>query len=144
MVGSAKADWSTSSGEHTMTYVASVQHIPPVKPMTVVGQIHNVPDDVIEVRLNKQLLEVIHNTSHYCVLDNNYQLGTKFTIKIHVINDVIEVYYNDMTTPKGKIPVKSTGCYYKLGNYLQSSVAKGDVASEYSETWVYSVKVEHK
>ena len=140
---SDKASWSTSSGTHIMTAVEAVQHLPVTKPSTVIAQIHDDSDDVIEVRLTGKLLEVIHDSKHYGTLDSNYTLGTKFTLQIKASGGVIEVYYNDLTHPKVKITKSASGCYFKIGCYTQSNLSKGDVAGAYAENWVYSVKVTH-
>jgi hypothetical protein len=147
MVGSARADWSTTSGRHVMTVVEAVTHLPVVKPQVVCFQIHNAQDDLIMGRVSGKpsgnLLEVTYGGTNFGNLDTNYQLGTKFTVRIVAENGIIEVYYNDMTTPKLKIPAKSTGCYWKLGLYVQSNISKGDKPGAYGENWVYSAKVEH-
>lgn len=139
------ASWDCSKGTHTMTVTEAVHALPPVKPQTVVAQIHDAKDDVIEVRLtgNGGVLEVIHNSKHYGVLDNSYTLGKVFTLRITAAGGNILVFYNDMQTPKAKIPAKNKGCYFKAGAYTQSNTTKGDKADAYSEVWIYKVQVEH-
>ena len=139
-----KASWSTTKGVHTMTTVACVKKLPTAKPHVVVGQIHNGADDVIEVRLTGKKLEVIHDEKHYGALDEDYKLAEKFTLKIRTIGGVIEVYYNDMDTPKLKIPGKTDKCYFKMGCYTQSNTTKGDKPDAYAEVWVYALDVKHE
>jgi poly(beta-D-mannuronate) lyase len=141
--GTKKAAWNLNKGKHTMIYEAAVTHLPEVKPSVVVGQIHDTKDDVIEVRLTKKLLEVIHDKTHYGALDENYELGKKFKIKIEADNGKIKVYYNDMNKAKLTISSRTKGCYFKLGCYTQSNLDKGDKPGAYGETVVYNVKVEH-
>jgi hypothetical protein len=147
MLGSANASWSTTSGRHVMTAVEAATHLPDVKKQIVIFQVHDSSNDIIMGRVsgkpNGNLLEVTYGGTHFGDLDANYQLGTKFTVRIVAENGIFEVYYNDMTTPKLKIPAKATGCYWKIGEYTQSSIAKGDKSGAYGENWVYSVKVEH-
>jgi poly(beta-D-mannuronate) lyase len=143
MVGGKLASWDCSKGTHTMTVTEAVHFLPVVKPHTVVAQIHDAKDDVIEVRLTEKVLEVIHNTKHYVVLDPAYVLGKVFTIRIVAGGGNILVYYNDLQTPKVKIPAKNKGCYFKAGAYTQSNPSKGDKVDAYSEVWIYKVDVTH-
>lgn len=142
--GKDKASWSTTSGVHTMTYTASVQHLPPCKPSVIVGQVHDGKNDVVVIKLNKRSLDVFYNSKRYCVLDDNYTTGVKFSVKIHAEKGRILVYYNNMDAPKATITEKCSTCYFKIGCYTQSSPAKGDKPDEYAEVWVYDANVSHR
>lgn len=141
--GKDRASWSTSSGKHTMTVVESIHHVPKVKSEVVCAQYHDSSDDCIEIGLRGNRLIAFHDSTIYGILDNDYKLGTKFTLKIVVENDTTTVYYNDMTKPKITAPTKYNGCYWKAGCYTQSNTTKGDSADDYAEVHIYSLKVEH-
>ena len=143
--GKDQASWTTSSGKHTMTVVESIHHVPKVKSEVVCAQYHDSSDDCIEIGLRGTKLIAFHDSKIYGVLDDNYQLGTKFTLKLVVEHDTTDVYYNDMTKPKIKsVPTKFHGCYWKAGCYTQSNTTKGDSPDDYAEVHIYSLKVEHE
>jgi hypothetical protein len=144
MSGASLASWSIASGVHNMTADVAITNTPVVKPQMVIAQLHGPSDDVIEVRLTKgsaNLLEVIHDTTHYGDLDADYVMGTRFTLKISAMNGVIRVYYNDVL----KVTVNSsqTDCYFRIGAHTQSNLSKGDAASAYSEAYIYELNVVH-
>ena len=142
--GKDKAAWDMGTGTHTMTIVQAVHHLPIVKPHTVCGQIHDAKSDLIEVRLEGTKLVAKKSSINYGTLDSNYKLGTKFTLQFKVEKGRVSVYYNDMTKPKITTPPsQEKGCYFKAGEYIQSSISKGDKAGAYAETWIYSLNVSH-
>jgi len=141
--GKDQASWTTSSGKHTMTVVESIHHLPKVKNHVVCAQYHDKEDDCVEIGLRGNKLIAFHDTTVYGTLDDNYQLGTKFTLKLVVEKDKTSVYYNDMTTPKLTASTKYSGCYWKAGCYTQSNTSKGDATDDYAEVHIYSLKVEH-
>lgn len=143
MLDGKLAWWSGVKGVHTMTSTQAVTRLPAVKPHVVVNQIHDDDDDVIETRLTGKVLEVIHDSKHYGVLDPDYTLGEKFTMQIKVQNKAIEVYFNDLTKPKVKVPCSFTKGYFKIGCYTQTNTTKGDAPDSYAEVLVYKVDVKH-
>lgn len=144
MNGKEHALWSTTKGVHTMTTTACVKNLPLKKPQVVLGQIHNGKDDVLKIRLNDNKLEVTHDGSGTIVLDKDYKLGEKISLKLRATGGVMEVYYNDMDTPKLKLPDKTNTCFFKMGCYTQSNISKGDKSDAYAEVWVYTLDVKHE
>lgn len=140
--GKTKASWSTNSGTHTMILDEKITHLPDVKPEVVVGQIHDASDDVIELRLEKSRFFVESNGTDVGTLDDNYQLGTRYTIKVVAANGVIKVYYNNVL--KVTYNKVDSGCYFKAGMYTQSNTTKGDLPTAYGEDVIYNVQVTHK
>jgi hypothetical protein len=139
--GMAQANWTTGNGTHIMTIDEMITSTPEVKPHVVVGQIHDADDDVVMIRLEGSRLFVEAEGVDVGVLDEDYALGTRFTVEIKAENDVIEVSYNDelMVT----YPVVKEGCYFKAGMYTQSNVSKGDAPDAYGEVVIYDLNVTH-
>lgn len=143
MNGKALAAWDLSKGVHKMTWTAAITNIPVVKPQVVVGQIHDSQDDVFFIRLSKNILEVVHDSAKYGVLDSNYILGTKYKMSITVTNGSVSVTYNDTKTVNFK-PKPSKTNYFKLGMYTQSNPSKGDKPDAFGQVEIYECSVEHK
>ncbi len=141
--GSTKASWSTSSGVHTMTITQAITHVPAVKSHVVAGQIHDSSDDVVMIRLEGSYLFVEGDGDDLGVLDSSYTLGEEFTVRLVASGGVIDVYYNDLTTPAVTVARARTGCYFKAGAYTQSNTSKGDVATDYGEVEIRSLVVTH-
>lgn len=121
MNGSQRASWETSS-PHKMSYTFKVTKAPAKRPRIVIGQIHDSKDDVVELLADftKGVFEVIHNTSHYGVLVDKIQLNEWYDITISTDSKGITCTQGSkkvFTPTKKKIP----GCYFKIGNYLQSN-----------------------
>ena len=143
MAGSkVKAKWSTSDGVlHRMTITQAITATPPVKKHVVAGQIHDAGDDVIMIRLEDRRLFVERNKFGDVILDQNYKLGTKFTVKIEAHDGHIKVWYD--AELKMDWEYSKDGCYFKAGCYTQSNTSKGDDPESYGEVLIYSLKVEH-
>lgn len=146
--GSNDASWSTSSGAHTMTAVESVDHLPVVKPQTTFAQIHNANDDVFEAEATGHSdgtvsLNVNHNGTVWgSDLDDNYVLGTKFTLKIIASGGYIDIYYNGLQ--KVHEANTTSGDYFKVGDYTQSNIVKGhDAPGAYGQVTIYDLQVTH-
>ena len=118
-------------------------------------QIHDPLYDVLMVRLINKRLYVegndplsgsYGNAINYGTLDSNYELGTFFTIKVVVESNRIDVYFNDMVTPKVvvNLPITITGCYFKAGMYTHSNVSKGDLPTAYGEAAFTALSVLHE
>lgn len=145
-------NWSTSSGTHTMILTQAITYTLVEKQHVVAGQIHDASDDVIMIRLEgRHLFVEAGGTELTPSLDTNYQLGTKFTVKIEAAGGQIRVYYNDMTTPKVTYKKSVSGCYFKAGVYTQSTsdasqasdTRKPEDPSAYGEVHLYEMKVTH-
>ncbi|MDC7221393.1 MAG: polysaccharide lyase family 7 protein [Spirochaetales bacterium] len=139
--GQAEANWDTDNGRHVMKIVQAITHLPDVKNEVVAGQIHDAHDDVVMIRLHGTKLFVEAEGVNKGVLDENYELGTKFEIEISAENDVIGVRYNKDV--EVKFNVHKEGCYFKAGVYTQSNLSKGDAADAYGEVVIYDLNVAH-
>jgi poly(beta-D-mannuronate) lyase len=149
--GKDEADWSNKSGIHTMTIVQAITATPKVKPEVAAGQIHGEEDVVAMVRLEKKHLFVESDGDEVGDLDNDYKLGTKFTLVMRATPGGVTVTYNDKKTVK--IDEVGGGNYFKAGCYTQASDhrqedddpdQKYDKPDAYGEVVIYSLKVEHK
>ncbi|TCC91088.1 polysaccharide lyase family 7 protein [Pedobacter hiemivivus] len=145
--GKKNASWSSSTGTHTLFIDQSIIHLPVKKPHIVVGQIHDVDDDVIVFRLEKNKLFVKMDNDKGPILDENYQLGTRFTVMFKVSNDQTECYYNGKL--KFTYPKAFTGAYFKAGAYVQSSCqgkrkVEGEVCDAYGAVEIYKVWAKHE
>ncbi|ATB28376.1 polysaccharide lyase family 7 protein [Melittangium boletus] len=147
MKGSAKAAWSSSSGKHTLFIDQKITHLPDVKKHIVVGQIHDDSDDVIVFRLEGSKLFIDLNGADGPTLTSNYVLGTRFTVKFEVSNNVVKCYYNGVW--KFDYPATFSGAYFKAGAYVQSSCTgekkvPNESCAAYGENVIYDLKVTHQ
>lgn len=149
--GKKEADWSNKTGTHTMTIVEAITAAPKVKPEVAAGQIHGDEDVVAMVRLEKKHLFVESDGDEAGDLDNDYKLGTKFTLVMKATPDGVFITYNGKKTVK--IDQVGGGNYFKAGCYTQASDhrqedddpdQKYDKPDAYGEVVIYSLKVEHK
>jgi hypothetical protein len=145
--GKKNASWSSSAGTHTLFIDQSIIHLPVKKPHIVVGQIHDAEDDVVVFRLEKNKLFVKMDDEKGPVLDENYQLGTRFTVMFKVNKDQTECYYNGKL--KFTYPKAFTGAYFKAGAYVQSSCqgkrkVEGEPCDAYGAVEIYNVWVKHE
>ena len=134
--GKERAAWKTADPvRHTMEYTAAVTQLPLKKPEVVCGQIHDADAYLLLVRLNGRRLVLQRNGAGEVLLDADYSLGTRFTVKIEAGGGRIKVWYNG--APKLDWAVDREGCYFKIGCYVQSSPARGDAPDTVAETVVY-------
>jgi hypothetical protein len=136
--------WNAGSGTHTMEVVGQVNRLTKVKPHVVIAQVHDADDDVSVWRVEgNQLWLTNGDETHGHLVDDNFQLNKKYTVKYVITNGNYEYFYNgtkvDFTLSNSK------ESYFKAGNYLQSNPesAPDESSDEYSEVVIYSVKVTH-
>lgn len=143
--GKENASWSTTSGIHVMYIDEAITALPKSKKHIVAGQIHDAKDDVIVIRLEDKKLFVDINGKPGPVLDADYELGKRFTIKFQAGKGVINVYYNGSEKPAYSLEKKGNGNYFKAGAYTQSNCSKESVCddSNYGEVMVYDLKLAH-
>lgn len=138
----SRAAWSNTSGTHIMTIRQAITHLPVAKPEVVAGQIHDVSDDVVMIKLKSNRLYVESESKSVGVLDENYTLGKIFTLVISAQDNRILVNYNGSN--KVNISKPGFGYYFKAGCYTQSNPSKGDDPNSYGEVMIYSLKVDHR
>lgn len=140
------ASWNIKKGTHIMEYEGSIDNLPTKKPQVVFGQIHDDEDDVIMIRLTKRLLEVVHDTTHYGPLTDEYVLGDVIKITITGVKGGINITskYKDTTaTVRVKKPSSTEKLYFKVGCYTQSNASKGDGKGEYGQVTLLSALTSH-
>lgn len=145
--GKKNASWSSSEGTHTLFIDQRITHLPDKKPHIVIGQIHDDEDDIIVFRLEKNKLFVRMDNENCPVLNENYQLGTRFTVSFIVRKDQTDCYYNGQL--KFSYPKVFRNAYFKAGAYVQSSCqgkrqVKGESCDAYGEVEIYRVAVKHE
>jgi hypothetical protein len=143
--GSSEASWSTTSGTNTMTIDEAITHLPSEKPQVVVGQIHDADDDVAVWRLEGTKLYVTNgDDSHYQLVTDGYQLGTRFTAQFVTNGGKIKAYYNGALV--ATLSVKSSGDYFKAGVYTQANCGNSTpcAADNFGEAVIYGLTVSHQ
>jgi len=145
--GKTSAAWSSAEGKHTLFIDQRVTHLPEVRKHIVIGQIHDADKYLIFFRLEDTKLLVSVNGGPRTVLDENYVLGKRFTVKLVVENNKTQCFYNDELryTYDGSF----SGAYFKAGAYVQSSCkgkkkVEGESCSAYGEVEIYNVWVKHE
>ena len=152
------ASWATDDGQiHSLFIRQKVTHLTSVKPHLVTGQIHDSDDDVTVFRIEghgggSPGAEITHariwitdgNKTHGHLVDENYELGTVFTVRFIVSDGTIGYEYNGRRLPYSQRKT-ATGCYFKLGTYTQSNAktAPDEKDGAYAETLVYGYELEH-
>lgn len=139
--GGGNAAWSNNSGTHTMTIRQAITQTPQAKPHVVAGQIHDGSDDVIMVRLEGRHLFVEADGTTIGTLQDGYNLGTVFTVRIETSNGQIRVFYNDVL--KVKYDRAGSSFYFKAGVYTQSNPSRGDAPDAYGQVVIYDLRVTH-
>ena len=141
------AAWSSAEGKHTLFIDQRVTHLPDVRKHIVVGQIHDASRYVIFFRLEGTKLLVSANGGARIVLDPNYVLGNRFTVKFVVENNQTQCYYNDKLMYT--LDENFSNAYFKAGAYVQSSCkgnkkTEGESCDAYGEVEIYNVWVKHE
>ncbi len=142
MDGGEKAAWDGGRGTHTMELVQAITETPKAKPDVIAGQIHDGNDDVMQIHLSgKQLTVKYADGDKDVVLNDDYQLGTKFSVKIQAADNRVKVWYDGALS--ADLPLKATSSYFKAGAYVNSNTSKGEDDSAEGQVVIYSLKVTH-
>lgn len=142
MSGGRPASWSNLTGTHTMTLREAITRLPEVKPHVVAAQIHDAEDDVVMVRLEGTHLFVEYDDGESeFTLDEHYQLGTPYELRITAAAGRVQVYYNG--TLAGDVPLAGDGWYFKAGTYTQSNPERGEAPEAAGEVVIYRLDVQH-
>ena len=113
-----------------MDWEIVVQKIPDKKPDVCIGQIHDKADDILEVRVEgEKLVARGKHINGYIKLLDNFFLQKPYKFQIAVINGNTSFYNYESKTriTLTQIPKNVKGCYFKVGNYVQSNPTKGDL-----------------
>lgn len=142
MDGGALASWSNRTGTHTMTLRGAITQLPPVKPHVVAAQIHDAEDDVVMVRLEGTHLFVEYADGEgEFTLDEHYELGTPYDLRITAAGGRVQVDYNGVRA--ADIPLAGDGWYFKAGTYTQSNPSRGDAPDAVGQVVIYALDVQH-
>jgi hypothetical protein len=141
----ALAAWDSADSTHIMEVTQAITVLPNGKPEVVSAQIHDGDDDVCMVRLEGKRLILESEYASDQLLDENYQLGAKFTIRIVATKDGIDVWYNGVK--KAHIDGTFTDCYFKTGCYTQAtslvSSSHPKYGTGYGQVIIYELEVSH-
>jgi len=145
--GKKPAAWSSAEGTHTLFIDQRITHLPDVRKHMVVGQIHDADKYVIFFRIEDKKLLVSVNGGARETLDDNYVLGTRFSVKMVVSNNKVKCYYNEVL--KYTFDINFTGGYFKAGAYVQSSCqgakkTEGESCNAFGAVEIYNVWVKHE
>lgn len=135
-----KAAWVAASGTHTLEYTFRQDHVQPIRPYSIVGQLHDASNDVISIRIRGTSASALNVEawvygSKAATLVTGYVAGTAVKVKMELAAGVLRIWANDVlkltdsTSFKNKTAAEM---YWKVGGYADSSVSKsGESPSEY-------------
>lgn len=163
--GGAKMAFNVGVGTHTYEYEMSLDHIPPNKPWTTAGQLHDASSDAISTkwkpvsgtdRTNMKLTVWVYDSELGTPLLTGYNatLGASavhVTVKYVIYQSggvtLFDVYCNNVKkiSANSSLNGKGAGHYWKYGAYGQTSSSYGGFESptEYCDVTYYSHKVTH-
>ena len=142
MNGEEKASWDGRKGTHVMELDQAITKTPDAKPDVIAGQIHGTSDDLMQIHLSGKELTVKYADGKKKVsLDDDYQLGTRFKVKIESSGGHVKVWYNGQQ--KADLPISTSTSYFKAGAYVNSNTSKGEKSSAEGQVVIYNVDVKH-
>lgn len=134
------AAWSMK--DHVeMLFEGSINLVPPNKPQAVIAQVH----DVFFIRYTAPgHIDVAHNNTEYGYIATKYLRGDKYTIHIEINQSIVTIaYYSTNERKTLSFTAKTVdGCYFKVGNYLQSNTSYDKHGS--SVVHLYDCSVLHR
>ncbi|QDU92872.1 polysaccharide lyase family 7 protein [Lignipirellula cremea] len=137
--GESLASWSTTDPvKRELALRLAITSTPAVKQHVVCAQIHDKKNDLLMIRLEGEKLLIERTGESDVMIDNHYQTGTPFDLRISVRNGVVEVAYNGQQKLQWK--VDRSGCYFKAGCYTQSNPSRGDAADASGEVVIYALR----
>ena len=140
--GRDEAAWSSDEGKHTMTIREAIIATPEERPSLVAGQIHDDEEYIVLIRLDGHRLYAKADDRSIGELDEDYQLGTVFTVRLEAEAGRIRIFYNDEL--KVDYEKDCSTCYFKAGVYLQTNAEWGDADDAVGRVDVYDLTVEHQ
>lgn len=145
MNGPNTARWFIARATHIMEIEQRIVAITEEKPHIVAGQIHDEDDDIVMIRFeddDDDRLFVESDGDKLGTLDDDYELGQWFNVRIEASEGRVQVFYNgDLRVDESMSCVGS--CYFKAGAYLQSNTDEDD-ASAYGEVEIRSLTITHQ
>lgn len=145
--GSTEIGWSSATGKHTMLIDQRVNKLPTQRPNIIVGQVHAGTTWGTVFRLIGTQLMIDGVDGDGPIVDNNLQLGERFTVKFEVENDTVKYYYNNVLV-NYTYKKQFRNAYFKAGSYIQSSCTgakkvPGESCDAYGEVELFDVQVTH-
>jgi len=146
--GKEEAFWPSTSGTHTLFIDEAITAVPKNKKHVVAGQIHGDDDDLLVIRLEHPKLYLSRSKSNLVTLDDNYELGKRFSIRFVANGGRISVYYNNSVAPVYTLEKEVNEAYFKAGVYTQSNCETEDSSSlcndnNFGEVVIYQLNVTH-
>lgn len=140
-----KAAWNGASGTHWMRGKTKIVHTTTMKPWICFAQIHNGGSDVIRLQTEGTSPSALKLVARHTppggsevvtTIQSSYTVGQVIDWKLECINGTIKVYLGGVVKYTGN--GSYSGCYFKAGLYLQSSVndvnnTEGGDTSQYAE-----------
>lgn len=146
--GKANASWSSKKGTHTLFLEEAIISLPQTKKHIVAGQIHDAKDDILVVRLESSKLWINVDGKNVYLINANYKLGERFSIKFVVNGGQSQVFYNKGANPVYTLKKSYSGAYFKAGAYPQSNCSKEASAlcneENFGEVIIYKALVTHE
>lgn len=141
--------WPSTSGTHTLFLDQAITAVPKNKPDVVAGQIHGDDDDLIVIRLEGKKLFAARSKQNLATLDEDYELGKRFTVRFVVRDGKIMLYYNGGRDPVYTLSKKVNEAYFKAGVYTQSNCETEDLpefcnSDNYGEVVIYQAVLSHE
>lgn len=143
--GKGNASWSARSGKHKMRHELVVNRLMDIRPITVIGQIHDSANDVTVFRLEGSTLYLTDgNSTHTFKVMSDFRLDARHSVAFSVESGVISYLLDDKLIPF-TLKCSSSGLYFKAGNYAQANPksAPGGKSSDYAEVTTYGLTVSH-
>ncbi|KAJ3201483.1 hypothetical protein HK099_002219, partial [Clydaea vesicula] len=112
----------------------------------ITAQIHNGNVPVLIVRLNVNVLSVFFSNfpGQTTVLDGNYQLGTKFSIELQVVDGKMYVLRDGgIISDCGGVPITDAQAFFKTGSYNQNTLSSLNPATASADVEIYTALVQH-
>lgn len=140
------AAWKLNAGTHSLQVTQSVDVLPRKRKCVCVAQIHDGKDEVVMVRLLDTSLQIMFDDEVFAILDDRYELKSKYELTLSVKSGQIQVRYkNGSRTKTVRIPeVSNRSCFFKTGSYIQTSPKKyGESKDAIAEVRLYRLSVAH-
>ena len=104
--------------------------------------LHGTSDDLMQIHLSGKELTVKYADGKKKVsLDDDYQLGTRFKVKIESSDGHVKVWYNGQQ--RADLPISTSTSYFKAGAYVNSNTSKGEKSAAEGQVVIYNVDVKH-
>lgn len=142
--------WSSTKGRHVLEMTQEITTTPYDYPVVVGFQIHDAYGDIVMLELDKKLgKNFLHLKTRdpaipgsgvwdAATLDDDYKLGTIYTLRVTAENGHIVVDYNNERVLD--FPLVKDGMYFKAGAYLQAKPTPGKGVGV---TNIYSLETHH-